>query len=184
MLAAGIAAAPAAELCEGCWEVGVRGGYLVPSTSAGTEAGFHAGVAGSFRFRPFWSVEFSLDRHAGSIEDGPEETFTFAAAAFTYTFRSTREQRTRPYALFSAGLIHDAVGPRATSAPTSSGPVAARSSPASDTGLVYGVGAGALTSLTGRIFLRYEVRWLSWSSFGIGQDAADALVAITLRLGP
>jgi hypothetical protein len=174
MLAA-LSEARAADLCEGCWEVGFRGAYLDPSSSAGLDPTPGGGVTAAFRFRPFWSVEFALARYPGRIPDGPDETLGFFDLSLIYTFHAAREQRTRPYAFFVAGLASDQIQ-GATSGSTSS-------RPASDYGLSEGIGAGGLTEIGTRSFLRYEARFINWSSFGISQSALVATVGAVFRLG-
>ena len=169
----------AAELCEGCWETGGRVSYLAPSSDSGTNAAAGVGAQAGFRFKPFWSVHFALDRTPSRISDGPDEALTLLSIAFEYTFRASREQRTRPFMGFVAGFTFDQVA----SGVAPGGSTSVRSSPASDNSLMYGLAAGGLTTLSDRVYLRYEGRLLKWSTFGIGTHASDLLVGIVVKLG-
>jgi len=183
LLLAIAAAAPttAADLCEGCWELGGRGAWLTPSSSAGVDPSAGLGFSGVFRFRPYWALEFSYDRHPGSIPDGPDETLSFFTVSGMITFRSAREQKTRPYASFGGGFAFDQIGSERTRITTSGRTVTARSTPAGDNSLVYSIGGGALTSLTEHTWLRLEARWLQWSSFGISQSSPQIAAGIWYR---
>ncbi len=174
----------AAEICEGCWEVGGRGAFLLPGDEGGLEPTWGAGAFGAFHFRPFWSVGLALDRYPGSIEDGPDETLTMFMVRGTFTFRAERDQRTRPYGFFGAGVAFDQVGSdeRVISLP-GGGAISSRSKPDSDAGVAYAFGLGGHTSLTDRTWLRFEGQWTTWSTFGIAPDALRIVVTWTRRLG-
>ncbi|MBI3448551.1 MAG: outer membrane beta-barrel protein [Acidobacteria bacterium] len=172
-------ATPAGDLCEGCWEAGGRGTYLLTSGDTGSDPAPAFGVEGAFRFKPFWSVRFALDRAQTRVPDGADETLHFLTIAFEYTLRAEREQRTRPVILFVAGFGFDHVSADTASA----GPVVGRSEPGGDHGLTYGLGAGALTTLTDRLYLRYEGRCVRWSSFGAVSKANEILVALDFKFG-
>jgi hypothetical protein len=190
LLAAALAAAAlsivpvrAAEICEGCWEVGGRGAALIPGDEGGLEPTWGVGAFATFHFRPYWSAGFSLDRYPGSIEDGPDETLTLLMVRGALTFRAEREQRTRPYGFFGAGVAYDHVAAEEVTIATQTGPVSARTQPDSDTGVAYCLGAGGHTALGSRTWLRYEGQWTSWSTFGIAPDALRLVVTLTRRLG-
>jgi len=169
----------AKDLCEGCWEVGGRGAYLLTSGDTGSDPTAAFGVEGAFRFKPFWSVRFSLDRARTRVPDGADETLHFLMLAFEYTLRAERDQRTRPIILFTAGFGFDHVSADSASA----GRVVGRSEPEGDHGLTYGVGAGALTTLTDRLYLRYEARYVKWSSFGAVSKANEIVLALNYKFG-
>jgi hypothetical protein len=95
-LAIAVGSAPAAEICEGCWEIGGRAGYLATSDDVGAESSALLGATGRFHFRPYWSLEFALDLFSGETPSGPDETLTFLTVSGAYTVRAAREQRTRP----------------------------------------------------------------------------------------
>jgi hypothetical protein len=172
-----------AELCEACWEVGGRAGVMAPSEDAGLGTTPGVGAFGLFHFRRFWSVQFGLDRHPGAIDQGPDETLTFFLVRGAFTFRAERDQRTRPFAFFGAGLVFDHVGTDEREITTPAGSIRARSDPDSDTGPAYIFGVGGVTSLKERTWLRYEAQWITWSTFGIGQEGFRVLAALTWRLG-
>lgn len=175
------------ELCEGCWEVGGRLGWLEPSSSSGMDSSLALGGTAAFRFRPFWSVLFALDHHPTRLVDGPHDSFTLVTAAFEYTFRAARDQRTRPFGYFALGAAREAIDADTASAPTSDPgspeSVQSHSSSVLDHSVVYGVGAGAVTSMGKRHWLRYEVRLLQWGTFGESQSAAELLVGMVFRTG-
>lgn len=174
---------PAADLCEGCWEIGGRGSVLLPGSGSGMKTTGGVGAFAAFRFRPFWAVHIGLDRLPGSIKDGPKETLTLLTVRGAYTFRSSRDQRTRPFMSFGSGLIYDQVRPETRSLATQLGRVTVRSGPDSDTGLVYTLGGGSLTSFGTRTWLRLEGEWISWSTFGIGESRFRILGTISFRVG-
>jgi outer membrane protein with beta-barrel domain len=163
--------------------MGGRAAYFSPSGASGMDASAGLGFYGSFRFRPFWSVELGFDRTASQITNGPNETLEAFTAAFEYTFRSDRQQRTRPYMFFGGGLFHDGVSTGRASLRVGGRTIAATSTPESDTTLGYALGVGGLTQLTERAALRYEIRLLTWSTFGSSQSAADFVVGMGFRLG-
>ncbi len=179
----GVGSAPAADICEGCWEVGGRGGYLATSDDVGADSSALLGAAGQFHFRPYWSLAFALDLFPGEIPGGADETLTFLILSGAYTFRAAREQRTRPYGLVGAGLAYDRISSSTARIMTPSGPVTARSESASEAGFAYVLGGGGLSTLTERTWLRYEARWIQWSSFGIRQQAVALNVGLSVRLG-
>lgn len=181
--ACSLGAIQAADICEGCWEIGGRAGAMIPSAETGMDPSLGIGAFGAFHFRPYWAVEFGLDRHPGRIENGPDETVTFFTVRGAFTFRAVRERRTRPYIFMGMGLGYDQVGTSERSVATPFGRVTARTRPDSDAGLAYVLGAGALTHLKGRLWLRYEGQWITWSTFGLGQDGLRALGTLTWRLG-
>jgi len=184
VLAAAVGLTPAAELCEGCWEFGGRGAWLSPSSEAGTEPAAGAGAFAAFRFRPFWSVEFSLDAHPTKIGDGADETLAFLSLALEYTFRAAREQRTRPYLFFTMGMMRESVQSDERSVRTAgSGMILVRSEAAEDNSFTWGLGGGGLTSFGKRSWLRYEARLTRWATFGIGQQGWDFLVGVGFTLG-
>lgn len=125
----------------------------------------------------------ALDHHPGSIPDGPDESFTFLIISGSFTFRAERDQRTRPYVFLGGGLVYDSVSSNRVQVDTPSRSLPASAPSSNDTGFVYGLGGGGLTSLSSRTWLRYEVRWLQWSTFGIDQDALQFGVGVTWRLG-
>jgi len=172
-----------ADLCEGCWEVGGRANFFVPRSSSGTEAGLGVGAQAGYRFKPFWSAVFSLDRTPTRITDGPDETISFLTLALEYTFRSQREKTTRPFLSFVTGFAFDHVAGEDVTARTVSGPVTTRTSGASDHGLLFGIATGGFTTLTPRLYLRYEVRFQNWSAFGSSEHTKDLLVGLVYRLG-
>ncbi len=175
--------ASGAEICEGCWEVGGSTAYLLPGDEGGLEPTWGAGAFGAFHFRPYWSVGFGLDRYPGSIENGPDETLTFLTVRGTLTFRSERDQRTRPYGFFGAGVAFDQVGTDEAVISTQTGPISARSEADSDVGVAYALGVGGHMSLGKRSWLRFEGQYTTWSTFGIAPDAFRFIIAWTRRLG-
>jgi opacity protein-like surface antigen len=179
---AGLGSAAGAEMCEDCWEIGGRGIFLHPSSDAGTDPTFGIGVNGLYRFRPYWSVEVAYDRHPGSIPDGPDETVTFLTVTGSFTFQAAKDLRTRAYLLLGAGLAHDHVSSFETRVTTPSGVVRASSDAASDNGTAYVLGAGGLTSLKKKLWLRYEARWVQWSTFDIDQGALQIMVGVTYKI--
>jgi hypothetical protein len=183
VLAAASGPAAAADLCEGCWELAGRASWIEPGSEAGARAAAGPGILGGFRFRPFWSVDFAIDRHATQVPDGPDETLTTISSSFTYTFRSGREQRTRPLVHLTLGLVRDAVASRRTTIPSGSGRLPASSGPDADGGVLYAFGGGALTHLTSRTFLRYDARFVRYSTFGATREAIQISVGAGARLG-
>lgn len=175
--------AAAEDICEGCWEVGGRGGVLLPGQDTGLNPSAGFGGFGSFHFRPFWAVEFGLDRHPGSVKDGPDETVTLLMIRGAFTFRSSRDQRTRPFMTGGLGLAFDQIGTSERTITTPAGRVSARSNADSSTGVAYEISAGALTWLRGRLWLRYEGQWVTWSTFGIDQEGFRILGSLTWRMG-
>lgn len=173
----------AEDICEGCWELGGRGSVLLPGSDTGLEPVVGLGGFGSFHFRPYWSVEFSLDRHPGAIEDGPDETLTLFSVRGAYTLRSARDQRHRPFIYLGVGIAADQIGTIERTISTPAGPVTARTDPDSDTGVAYLLGGGGLSHLKGRLWLRYEGQWLTWSTFGLQQDGVRLMATLTWRMG-
>ncbi|HXI03489.1 MAG TPA: hypothetical protein VNI57_09970 [Candidatus Saccharimonadales bacterium] len=174
---------PAADLCEGCWELGGRGSLLLPGGGSGLKTTEGIGAFAAFRFRPYWAIHFGLDRLPGSVEDGPDETLTLLMVRGAYTFRSSRDQRTRPFGYFGAGLIQDQVRPQSRSVATAVGRVTVRSGPDSDSGIVYTLGGGSLTSFGTRTWLRLEGQWITWATFGIGENSFRILATLSFRVG-
>jgi len=168
-------------MCEGCWEVGGRGAWLSPSETAGADPSLGMGLSGLFRFRPSWAVELAYDRHPGSIPDGPNETFSFLTVTGHITFRSAREQRTRPYLLIGAGFAFDHISSGSVDVSLPGGAVTAHGEPASDHGLAYSLGGGSVTSLSNQIWLRLEAKWLRWSSYGLDQDSIQVAAGLWYR---
>lgn len=175
------ATASAADLCEGCWELGGRGDWMSPSSSAGVDPSLGLGVSGLFRFRPYWALEFGYDRHPGSIPDGPDETLSFFTVTGMITFRSARDQRVRPYAFFGGGFAFDQIASSEVRISSAGRSITARSEPAGDNSLAYAIGGGAISSLTERTWLRLEARWLQWSSFGVSQDSLQISAGLWYR---
>lgn len=173
----------AAEICERCWELGGRAGALFPSEESGLDPSAGLGAFGAFHFRPYWAVEFGLDRHPGRIKDGPDETLTFFMIRGAFTFRAAREQRTRPFVFMAAGLAYDQVGTQERSISSTVGRLRVRTKPDSEAGIAYSLGAGGLTNLRGRLWVRYEAQWITWSTFGLEQTGLRALGTLTWRLG-
>lgn len=127
---------------------------------------------------------FALDHHPTRIVDGPDVSFTLLTAAFEYTFRSARDQRTRPFGYLLLGAAREAIDADTASAPISGpGSVTAHSSSVLDHSVVYGIGAGGLSSMGKRYWLRYEARLLQWSTFGESQTAVELLVGLAFRTG-
>jgi hypothetical protein len=176
-------AAPASDLCEGCWELGGRVPYVITRGDAGTESAPGLGAVGSFRFKPFWSVGFAFDRLPTKISDGPDETISFLTISFEYTFRSTRNQATRPVLFLTSGFAYDHISPGSVTVPTTAGPVTATSLPENSHGLLLGAGAGGLTTLSDRLYLRYEGRLVKWSTFGVTSRTTQILVGLAYRFG-
>ena len=184
LLAIAAAAAPvgAAELCEACWEIGARGAFISPSSESGVDPAPSLGVSATFRFRPFWSVDAALDHAVSSIADGPDDSLTTFGVSLTYTFRAARDQRTHPYACFVTGLLHESIGGGTSSAATGAGSVTASSKAFDDLTLLYGIGAGGMTSLGESLFLKWEGRVFRYDTFGIPQNATMLHIGIVWKI--
>jgi hypothetical protein len=128
-------------------------------------------------------VGFALEAIPTRIKNGPDESLHFLTLTFEYTMRATREQRSRPFLDFIAGLAFDHVSSISTRVAGITPPLTAHSLPESDHGAVYGIGIGGLTTLTDRLYLRYEGRLMKWSSFGIASSSNEILAGLTLKLG-
>jgi hypothetical protein len=128
-------------------------------------------------------VGFALDAIPTRIKNGPDESLHFLTLSFEYTMRATREQRSRPFLDFIAGLAFDHASSISTKIAGITPPLTAHSLPESDHGAVYGIGFGGLTTLTDRLYLRYEGRLMKWSSFGIASSSNEILAGLTLKLG-
>jgi len=141
------------------------------------------GAEARFRFRPFWSVAFTFDTIPTKISKGPDESLRFLSISFEYTMRANREQRSRPFVAFTTGLVFDHVSTGSAGVGKITPPVTARSLPQGDHGVSYGIALGGVTTLTDRLYLRYEGRLLKWSTFGIASSSNEILAGLTLKLG-